>query len=116
MIDIPINETITVPSTSTLVITQGRVNFLHLDLDNTCAYMKISYLDGTGVVVSTRYFKVMGMTYGALISQSVTGNLAEIVIGLTAQFAMTLLATPAMIDGKEVVELNKQMFLGALIK
>lgn len=108
---IPINTTIEVPSTTQMGITQGVVNFLHLDLDNTLAYMKISYLDATNAVVSTRYFKVSGNKYLGLIGQQVNGILANIVIGMTASFAMQILADLSLIDGIEVREMKKNEFM-----
>ena len=115
MIDIPINATVEVQTVQEVIITSGRVNGLYLNFDNTYGWLHISYLDEAGTIISTRFFRVSGATYGALINKDVAGNLAEIVIGSTAQFAMSLIQDPSLIDGDEVVELSQSKFMNEFL-
>lgn len=110
-IEIPINVEVDVLTPSKIAAVKAVVNFLHLDFDNTRAFIKVSYFSADGTLVTKRFLKVSGSVYAALILEEVTGVLAEIVISRVLQFSQSLIQNPSIIDGKEVIEINDGIFL-----
>lgn len=114
MNEIQINDTIEKEVTTTVVtqvsITRARTTLLAVAFAGF-AYLAIEYIGSDDSIVKKRFFKVSGAPFDSNIDQVADGTIRNVLQANADDFAMALIATPAMIDGVDIVELDGAEFI-----